>query len=173
MNRLIRPIIRIRIKRKLIYLLMLLAVCTGCKGPKVVSEDAAQSGDTQLTLVLRDFYGGSEQEELRVIRNRKELAGIFAKINMTRKPGLPVPEIDFDTDVVLLYSPGKQQDTVVPELYYAGNKAGKYTVGVKPPNRQTAIRPDAPVVAPFLLYTLPAGDAEIGMEGRPGVLKPD
>lgn len=172
-KRLTGLIIRTPIKREIKYLfLLLLVVWSACKGPKDVSGEAAQSGEKALTLLLSDLYGGAGQEELRIIRDPAELIKCFAIINRTRKPGLPVPKIDFDKNVALLYSPGKMHDTVLPELYYAGKSVGKLIVGVKPKETKNEEQPGAPVVEPFLLYTIPARNEEIGLSDRPGALIP-
>ena len=36
-----------------------------------------------------------------VITNKEELQNIYARINMTRRPGVPLPKIDFDKETVL------------------------------------------------------------------------
>ena len=168
MKRRTGQIIRIPIKRQIKYLLMLFLVAwAGCKGPKSASEGEAPSGDKTLTLLMSDLYGGAEQEELHVIRNAKELKAYFATINRTRKPGLPVPVIDFDHEVALLYFPGKMQNTALPELFLTGEKEGKLCLGVKTAATAKEEKTASAVVIPFLLYKLPAGQNEILLERRP------
>ena len=76
-------------------ILMLAGTC-GSQKDKTSDTNYQVSTENQLMLVLSDNYGGTETEELLVIRDYKALNMFFTKVNMTRKPGLPVPEIDFN-----------------------------------------------------------------------------
>lgn len=58
----------------------------------------------KLTLLLEEYYGGDDIKELSIIKDAKGLKTFYAKINRTRKPGLAVPQLDFDTEMVLVHS---------------------------------------------------------------------
>ncbi|HKL90745.1 MAG TPA: hypothetical protein VJ880_06160, partial [Allomuricauda sp.] len=65
-----------------------------CKAQK---EDAASVGEEieDLVLVDHDNFINIDSFETRVIRDAKSLRKFYAQINQTRKPGLPVPMVDF------------------------------------------------------------------------------
>ncbi|KAG1648923.1 hypothetical protein GQR58_029470 [Nymphon striatum] len=59
---------------------------------------------------MQEEQGGFETDEMLVIRDAKRLKSFFSKINRTRKPGLPVPDIDFLKDMIIIQcSDGKSQ----------------------------------------------------------------
>lgn len=54
--------------------------------------------------------------ETRVIRDAKSLRKFYAEINKTRKPGLPVPVVDFSKELVILVCLGEQKEDIMPVL---------------------------------------------------------
>ena len=52
----------------------------------------------------------------RVIRDAKSLRKFYAEINKTRKPGLPVPVVDFSQELVILVCLGEQKGDKTPVL---------------------------------------------------------
>lgn len=151
------------------YLWMLLLLSMGnCKCPKpTASASASQEAlQTNLTLLLADRYGGAEEEGLEVIRSRDGLQKFFARINRTRKPGLPVPEVDFEKTLVLAYFPGSTRDTLVPELYAMKSEAGSLDIGVKNKETDQAAGTTA-VLTPFALYRMPMTKKDIRLRQQP------
>ena len=84
--------------------LIIFAILFSCKGQK---KAAMENGDGQnddsgsLTLVLQDNYSGSITPDTLIIKDRKTLQKFFSKVNRTRKPGIPVPEVDFAQEMIL------------------------------------------------------------------------
>lgn len=151
------------------YLWMLLLLSMGsCKCPKPASSATApqEALKGELSLLLSDRYGGAEAEGLEVIRSRAELQKFFSRINKTRKPGLPVPKVDFDKALVLAYFPGTTQDTLVPELYAMEAAAGRLHIGVKSKKSDQATGQTA-VLNPFVLYSMPLTQKEIRLQPQP------
>ncbi len=70
----------------------------GCKG----QNKAAAAVQESLHLELQDYYGGFETDTAWTVKNEKGLQGFMAQVNKTRKPGLPIPKIDFSKRVVLI-----------------------------------------------------------------------
>ena len=93
--------------KTLILGLLILAGTCGSQKDKDKNTNYQELDDNPLTLILSDNYGGSETEQLLVLRDQKALKNFFTKVNMTRKPGLKIPEIDFNTEMVVIYCNGK------------------------------------------------------------------
>ncbi|WP_297690901.1 hypothetical protein [uncultured Eudoraea sp.] len=111
-------------------------------------------------LVLSDNYGGTETEQLMVIRDNKALKNFFTKVNMTRKPGLPVPEIDFDKEMVVIYCNGKTTDVNTPVLNRVQDKDDKIVFSrVTDSNQKKDV--STAVLMPFHLYKMPLTEKEI------------
>src|SRR5690606_26060953 len=87
------------------YFLFLSLVCLlSCKAQKQLGDQIEG-----LVLLEQDGYSGIETFETRVIRDTKSLNKFYTQINKTRKPGLPVPMVDFSQEMVLVVCLGKQQ----------------------------------------------------------------
>ena len=54
-----------------------------------------------LVLIDHDNFSTITDYEVRVIQDQKSLQKFYTKITMTRKPGLPVPMVDFSKDMLI------------------------------------------------------------------------
>lgn len=91
---------------------------TLCKG----QQNNLESKSNSLQLIVEDNYGGSELEEILVLRNQKDLMNYFSILNRSRKPGFPVPEIDFTKEMVIAWSPGEMNDNSQLQIKSVNNK---------------------------------------------------
>jgi hypothetical protein len=146
------------------YYLFLILLLTACKCPKKAMGTGEQevSGST-LTYILSDSYGGAAEEELLVIRSKGELQKFFAGVNKTRKPGLPLPEIDFNENMVLVYSAGETRAGNPPELIPLQLKEDRILMGVKNEKGQNDNVSTA-ITMPFVIYTMRRTDKEVVLE---------
>ena len=63
-----------------------------------------------------DMYYPNNTGQQVIIRDSKTLSSYFAQINKSRKPGLPVPKIDFNDEVVILVSSGLVNSSGIPKV---------------------------------------------------------
>jgi len=143
-----------------VFLFLVLGLSMSCKthekAAKVATDEFSQE---ELTLLLSDNYGGTATAEIQVIREPKSLIKFFAEINKTRKPGLPLPEIDFSKEMVLVYCHGKTQLKTVPGLYLKAETDQEKILGVMDVENQTALQ-DTAVKMPFSLYKVPLSEKQ-------------
>lgn len=152
--------------------LLLLVILFSCKtNTNKVSNnlDIAQEGDS-LTVLLRDNYGGTEQQELLVFKSKKELTSFMSKINRTRKPGLPTPEVDFDSAMVLVFCKGKTTGNTDATLYVMEETSDSLVLGVKinstvqePKNSNNRVSDGEAELYPFVLYEIPVKQKKIAL----------
>lgn len=147
--------------------LFLILLLTACKCPKKAVGTGGQevSGSNSLTYILSDSHGGAAGEELLVIRSKGELQKFFAGVNKTRKPGLPLPEIDFNENIVLVYSAGETRAGNPPELIALQIKEDRILMGVKKEKGQNDSIAAA-ITMPFVIYTIPRTNKEVVLERR-------
>jgi len=146
--------------RILILGLLMLAGTCGSQKDKVKDINYQELDNNPLTLILSDNYGGAESEQLLVIRDNKALKRFFTKVNMTRKPGLRIPEIDFNSEMVVIYCNGKTTDMNTPILNRMEDKDDKMIFAIKPESRQKN-DPSTALLMPFHLYKMPLTEKEI------------
>lgn len=88
-----------------VFLIFVSGIALNCKGgDKLPSE----KNDTQMDfeIILEDQMCNYEEETLLKITTPEELLDVYNRINSTRTPGLPVPEIDFDRYHAAFYTTG-------------------------------------------------------------------
>ena len=117
------------------------------------------SNQEDLTLLLSDNYGGTETTQIQVIRNQGALIKFFVEINKTRKPGLPLPEIDFNTEMVLVYCYGRTQLKTVPTLFVKEDSDQEKILGIMEVENVTTTA-DSAIKFPFSLYKLPLSEKQ-------------
>lgn len=136
-----------------ILLCMLIALCS-CKGQKGNTSNHT----LEMVLLLEDSYGGQEKEQLLVIKDDKSLKEYFGVLNRTRKPGLPVPQIDFKKEMVIAWSPGvkSKKSRLILQNYDDQKIIFKKDFGQK--KQSTAF------VKPVYFYKVPLSDRIIEIE---------
>ena len=153
---------RQRLMKTLILSIIVLAgACNSQKG-KTKDNNYQARGENPLILVLSDNYGGTETEELLVIKDSKALKKFFTRVNMTRKPGLSVPQIDFNKEMVVVYCNGKTTDNNTPELVRKeDNEDNMHISRVMDANQKKDA--STAVLMPFHLYKMPLTEKEISL----------
>lgn len=148
------------------YLIIFISIITiSCKSHKntALVQPDTESISEELKLILSDNYGGTDQQEIQLIRSSSELKRFFLEINKTRKPGLPVPKIDFSKELVVVYCSGKTTTSDIPGLYMVSESDDKLTLGIKKQN-STSDSTSSAVLMPFGLYTMSLTDKEIVLD---------
>lgn len=139
----------------------------GCKSQKKGQTElqSANVQDKVLQLILTDNYGGSEQAELLVLRDAGDLKRFFMKVNKTRKPGIPIPEIDFENRIALIYCSGKMNGDQIPELYTMEETPDRMILAEADKDLGSSSTSSA-LIVPFALYTLPITEKEITLKPK-------
>ena len=145
-------------KTLILGLLILTGTC-GSQKDKVKDANYQELDDNPLTLILSDNYGGTDTEQLLVLRDNKALKSFFSKVNMTRKPGLQIPEIDFSTEMVVIYCNGKTTDT--PTLRIRGVQEEDNQMILDIEKTKDNKSPSTAILMPFHLYKMPLTEKEI------------
>ena len=139
------------------FFLILLVMCLGCKSQKKGTSIQDNSIGTP-TLILTDNYGGTEEQEIQVIKDMGTLKKFFIKINKTRKPGLPVPEVDFTREMVVIYCSGKTRLKAATKLYKMEETETQLVMSTKITDSTTT---STATITPFSIYKMPLTEKEL------------
>ena len=127
----------------------------------VGQEAKAEMSQEALTKITSDPYSGAEQAETLIIDNSKSLRKFYAQINKTRKPGLPVPDIDFSVETIVVRCSGKTEDGAMPSLHIKEQTEGTIVLGVEETHGENAA---LAATTPFSVYRLRTSGKEIVVE---------
>lgn len=140
------------------YLFFIFATCTAQKsGIGNGKEKEGPNTDIGLTFIAGDAYSNTEIAETRIITDAKSLQKFYSRINRTRKPGLPVPNIDFSKEMVIVRCSGITDNNVTPELYVLEVTEDKLVLGIKEVNKKAS----SAVTTPFIVYRMPRIEKEV------------
>jgi hypothetical protein len=149
----------VNIKYSLLILLLAILSCNSQKKSSMANSNGESRSDS-LVLLVQDNYAPTDAVETMVIRDESALRNFFSKINMTRKPGIPVPEVDFSKEMILIFCAGTQKDAKLPALSISRETEKEVVISTSDIKRidSTAIRPYA---SPFSVYKMPATKKKI------------
>lgn len=131
-----------------------------CNAQKKNISNTLDAGDSELTLLIKDNYSNINIPEIQIIKEPKSLKSFFSKINKSRKPGLAVPRIDFNKNMVIVLCSGEQKDGTITMLTFNKEEEIKIILNVAKEN-VTDKNVSATLTTPFYLYKMPLTDKNI------------
>lgn len=103
-------------------LVLLTAFVAACGPAKQQDGSMETSADNQkgipFEVLVQHSHGGYDQPQIKVIKEPTELQAIYSKMNMTRRPGFPIPEVDFDNEMII-------------GLYMGEKNTGGFSIGIE------------------------------------------
>lgn len=150
--------------KKYFYFFIVVGIILSCNGQKKVVEQEKANETGQLTLIDRNNYSGVDSTETMVITSAKALKLFYSRINRTRKPGLPVPEIDFSKEMVVVlcstdeFSNNERGLSVLEETDTEMVFGRPYVVKNK--NSSSSSNPTT-LVSPFFVYKMPLTEKKV------------
>lgn len=106
-----------------IAVLLCIPLIIACKGHKNLPQ-----ADTRLVAMTQAAYFPVAEPEVQIVQSQKELKAFFSRVNRTRKPGLPVPDIDFTKYLGLVACLGKKTSTGLATMQITGENDNKIVV---------------------------------------------
>lgn len=143
-----------------LFLIMLLGLIS-CKAQK---EGNTPSGEVIEGLVLLDHddFTNIDTFQTREIRDSKTLNKFYREINKTRKPGLPVPMVDFTKDMLVLVCLGEQQGKKEVALSRLRQTETELWIAIDLwEEEQEGAVTIQPMYYPFYLYKMPLVDKSL------------
>lgn len=137
------------------------SLITGCNGQKKAAVDTSteeKEMESPLTLVIQENYAPSDGIETLVITSGKGLSKFFSEVNRTRKPGIPVPQIDFSKEMVIIYCAGKDANGTEPKVMLAEETETELILKME--NIKHEDKPTSSV-NPFTIYTMPTTTKQV------------
>jgi len=146
-----------------LLLLGLIFFTFSCKSQKKNMDSAGEQQQGQLVMLVQDGYFPVESPEHQVIEDAKTLKKFFSEVNRTRKPGIPVPQVDFTKEIVLVACMGNIKTEEYPTMGVALETEDEILV-------KTSIKmekgPSAVTSYPFCVYKMPKTPKNVILEIR-------
>lgn len=150
------------------YLILIVLILVSCKGQKKASMESTSEQsklDSSLVLILQEEYGGFDVAETMVIKDQKRLQSFYSKINKTRKPGLPLPIIDFSKEMVIVQCNGEQNYVGLPSLTLSRETDTEVVLMAKT-ERETKGAAIEVTTNPFCVYKMALTGKEVLVEHK-------
>lgn len=144
------------------HFFLIASICLlSCKAQKSANSTVGEHIDG-LTLIEHQNFTNIDSFKTRVIRDTKTLGKFYKQINKTRKPGLPVPMVDFSKDMLILVCLGEQHGEKTIQLSKLKETDQEMFIALDVQNisieEEISIQP---VYFPFYLYKMPLVDKAV------------
>ncbi len=146
------------LKYPICLLLVIILQLNSCK--TTAQHSLQESNNKGMELLLNENYSGFEKEEYILIKSQKELNAFYGKINRTRKPGLTPPEVDFNSEMILIWC-GDNSASNYANLTL--NEDDEF-LGIRKLKSKTSKEESKLVVSPFSIYKLPLSAKSLKIE---------
>ncbi len=146
-------------KTTVLFLMLIFTTCNAQKNNRATT-DGKESQDTEHGLIwmLSDPYSGVDVAETLIVKDAKSLQKFYSQINRTRKPGLPVPDIDFSKEMLVIRCSGPTDEAVAPRLFVMEVTEDKIVLGIKKTDKTSS---SSAVTTPFSVYRMPLTKKEV------------
>ncbi|WP_431160437.1 hypothetical protein [Flagellimonas beolgyonensis] len=145
------------------FFLIVLVTLSSCKAQKEI-KPMGQEIDG-LELIENQEIGPFLSFDTQVVRDVKSLRKIYTEINKTRKPGLPVPDVDFSKDMVVLVCLGEQKTQRKLLLSVLNESDDETVIAVESKEVKSAkTQLSGLTTYPFYLYKLPIIDTSVSFQ---------
>ncbi|GAB4508813.1 MAG: hypothetical protein Tsb004_08100 [Allomuricauda sp.] len=115
-----------------------------------------------LVLLDHDDFTNIDTFQTREIQDSKTLNKFYREINKTRKPGLPVPMVDFTKDMLVLVCLGEQQGKKEVALSQLRQTETELWIAIDVwEEKQEGTVTIQPMYYPFYLYKMPLVDKSL------------
>lgn len=110
-------------------------VISSCGSKSNMKSEESKSNDEIYTIIEQGDMSNHDAKEVMVISTTEQLNEIYLEINSTRRPGLPIPKIDFDDYTVI--------------AAFAGTKStGGHSVVIEPVVNQNGVHFNCSIKSP-------------------------
>ena len=137
-----------------LFIFAIIMSCNGQKKAAMKDKNDMEVGKEKLTLLLQDNYSGMDVAETLVIKDVKGLKSFYSKVNRTRKPGIPVPEVDFTKEMILIHCSGEQMDGKQVKLSVEEENDLEVIIRTSVKKTQKSGTSSA-LISPFSVYKMP------------------
>ena len=140
-------------KNTILLLFTLIVSCATVPNKNVPQEFPHQE-------LIKGSNGGYYSPKNMIIRNHSDLKIIYTQINKIRKPGFPIPEIDFEKEIVIALFLGQRSSggyTIsISKIVETKDEIQVYTQNTEPDGPATTV-----MTQPFYFCKIPATEKTI------------
>ncbi|WP_197505861.1 protease complex subunit PrcB family protein [Urechidicola croceus] len=99
-------------KYLLFFFTLTIASCNAKKESvqNVTNDTTVMKNQMKIEVLAEGSHGGYETSKYIIIKEEKTLREVFTKVNMIRRPGFPIPKIDFENEMVIALFMGQKNN---------------------------------------------------------------
>jgi len=141
-----------------------------CNGQKkaTLNDETAQTtmeNEQRLELLLVEENSSFDAREIMVFKDDKRLKSFYSKINLTRKPRIPLPIIDFTKEMVVVYCSGLQPQNSALTLKFL-EETGSEIILTQFSDGNEKSKNQNIEASPFCVYKMPISEKKVVVDTK-------
>lgn len=105
-------------------------------------------------LIESHSNGGFSTEQYHTITNPIELKKLYAQLNLSRKPGLPIPDVDFENESVIAFFMGQKMSGGFSIKIDSLKRINNSRVDIRLKETKPEDMASMAITSPFVIYTI-------------------
>jgi len=152
-----------------LYVLLTLVIlsCSSTINIDVPIKSENNANQLLFEVLVEDQIGGYTTPEIRVVKGRESLLKVYGQVNKSRKPGFPIPDIDFSRETIVAVFMGKKNTggygVAVEEVR---EEKGKLIVAIKETKPSSGAMAITVITQPFCIVKINSSNKELVFEKR-------
>lgn len=139
------------------YRLIILSIFLfNCK----ISNHSSSQHEIPFEVLTKGSHGGYTVSEYLVVKNSKTLKTCYSQINKIRKPGIPIPKIDFEQEMVVALFMGEKStggfSISIKKIEQSTDTIYVYLTETRPEEMAASV-----ITQPFYFCKLPRSENEV------------
>ena len=114
----------------------------------------------EFELIESQSQGGYKLDENIVISNSIDLKLLYTKLNLSRKPGLPIPDVDFEKESIIAVFMGEKLTGGYAISIESISKVSKSSIEVKIKETNPGDMATMAITSPFAIYKVSISNAK-------------
>lgn len=108
--------------------------------------------EVQLDLIESHSQGGFKTEQYNIVTNPIELQSLYTQLNLSRKPGLPLPNVDFNNESLIAIFMGQKMSGGFSIKIDSIKRINKTRVEIKLKETNPKDMASMAITSPFVIY---------------------
>lgn len=132
---------------KFLSITLILVTITSC-----AIQNKNSNKEIKLELIESHSHGGFKSEQYHTVTNHIELKQLYTQLNLSRKPGLPIPEVNFETESIIAFFMGQKMSGGFSIKIDSIKQINKTNVEIKLKETEPKDMATMAITSPFVVY---------------------
>ena len=118
----------------------------------------------KLELIEAHSNGGYKTEQYHTVTNPIELQSLYTQLNLSRKPGLPIPDVNFESESIIAFFMGQKMSGGFSIKIDAIKRINKTKVEIRLIETEPEDMASMAITSPYVVYKVSVPNIEVSIQ---------